>query len=441
MIRKFTAVILAAFMLPVLWSSQNVCRGQTPLEDAGSLRRPSALIVDSLPVVIAPEATAAKHRPAWNATEYAHYPNGKENFFRYHTVQVAIPMIVAGGLLMFRDKDFANLRNGYMTGWRYYYDDYVQYAPAAIMLGLKAFGLEGRSSWGRLMTSAAFSVTATVVMVNGLKLLGLRRRPDGSAHNSFPSGHTATAFATATMLHKEYGTTVSPWFSVGGYTIATAVGISRILNNKHWLSDVMAGAGFGILATELGYYITDNIFREKGIKKPTYEGLPATNGGKPSFIGYMGGPSFGRSGKGGSAYIGVSSGVLGAWFISDRIGVGGELYASTNKNLSTAGAGEVVSLARTVSANAGLYLSWPLGRRWLAGAKLLGGVSCPQSAKAYGVVTAGGHMTFIVSSHFGVKIFAQVRNFKRYEDLSGSRGAHETTFPVTVGLSFNAMLW
>ena len=66
---------------------------------------------------------------------------------------------------------------------------------------------------------------------------------------------------SATMLYKEYGWR-SPWFSIGGYTIAAATGVSRILNNKHWMTDIAAGAAVGIGAVHLGYYLTDLIFKE-----------------------------------------------------------------------------------------------------------------------------------------------------------------------------------
>lgn len=75
-------------------------------------------------------------------------------------------------------------------------------------------------------------------------------RPDGSNNKSFPSGHTATAFMAATMLHKEYGGR-SPWYSIAGYSMATVTGVSRMLNNKHWLSDVLVGAGIGILGVSV----------------------------------------------------------------------------------------------------------------------------------------------------------------------------------------------
>ena len=93
-------------------------------------------------------------------------------------------------------------------------------------------------------------------------------RPDGSNDHSFPSGHTATAFMTATMLTKEYGHK-SPWIGIGAYLVATATGLMRMANNKHWLSDVLAGAGIGILSTETGYYLADLVFKEKGISRFT----------------------------------------------------------------------------------------------------------------------------------------------------------------------------
>ena len=135
---------------------------------------------------------------------------------------------------------------------------------------MKVCGVESRSSWGRMLVSDAFSAGLMAAAVNSLKYSFRVMRPDGSTRNSFPSGHTATAFMTATMLHKEYGHR-SPWYSIGGYTLATLTGVTRQLNNRHWMSDVMVGAGIGILATEFGYFLADLIFKEKGLKvRETY---------------------------------------------------------------------------------------------------------------------------------------------------------------------------
>lgn len=162
------------------------------------------------------------------------------------------------------DTDILALRNNAIPDFRWHYDDYLQYGPAGLMIGLKAGGYESRSSWGRMLASDAFSAASMAIMVNGIKYSVKRLRPDGSARNSFPSGHTATAFMSAAMLDKEYGWR-SPWFSIGGYTAAAVTGVSRILNNRHWMSDIVAGATIGIGSVQLGYFITDCIFKDKGL--------------------------------------------------------------------------------------------------------------------------------------------------------------------------------
>ena len=53
-------------------------------------------------------------------------------------------------------------------------------------------------------------------------------------------------------MHHEYGDK-SIWYSIGAYSCATAVGMLRVAGNAHWISDVFAGAGFGMLSTELVY--------------------------------------------------------------------------------------------------------------------------------------------------------------------------------------------
>lgn len=160
------------------------------------------------------------------------------------------------------DSDIKQMRHNIAPGLRYHIDDYTQYLPAAVMVGMKAFGYESRTSWGRMLVSDAFSGVIMAGLVNGLKYTVRRPRPDGTASNSFPSGHTATAFMTAAMLHKEYGWR-SPWFSIGGYAVATFTGVSRVLNDRHFLTDVMAGAAIGVASVHLGYFLADLIFGEK----------------------------------------------------------------------------------------------------------------------------------------------------------------------------------
>ena len=67
------------------------------------------------------------------------------------------------------DSDIAALRNNWMPAFDYSYDDYLQYAPAGVMLGLKIGGYEGRSEWGRMLASDAFSAAIMAGTVNGMK--------------------------------------------------------------------------------------------------------------------------------------------------------------------------------------------------------------------------------------------------------------------------------
>ena len=190
---------------------------------------------------------------------------------------VGVPLFIAGWAVkgdkaMFRvnNKD-AKENTQLLTNFKTGIDDYTQYFGPAVTVGLKLAGVEGRSDWPRLLASAAMSYGIMAGFVNGIKYTAKEMRPDGSTANSWPSGHTATSFVGATLLHKEYGLTRSPWYSVAGYGVATATGVMRILNNRHWISDVMSGAGIGIMSTELGYALSDVLFKGKGLLRNNLE--------------------------------------------------------------------------------------------------------------------------------------------------------------------------
>lgn len=133
-------------------------------------------------------------------------------------------------------------------------DDYSQFAPALAVYALNLAGIKGRHS---LADATGIYVLSSAIMggtVSVLKSSSHRLRPNGNGYNSFPSGHTANAFAAAEFLNQEYKE-VSPWYGYAGYTVAAATGALRMYNNKHWFSDVVAGAGIGILSTKMAYYL------------------------------------------------------------------------------------------------------------------------------------------------------------------------------------------
>lgn len=184
---------------------------------------------------------------------------------------VGVPLFLAGMAIksdkaMFRvNNKTSNKNTQLLSDFKTGIDDYTQYFGPAMTFGLKLAGVEGRSDWPRLLSSAGMSYLIMAALVNGIKYTAKEMRPDGSSANSWPSGHTATSFVGATVLHKEYGLTRSPWYSVAGYGVATATGVMRVLNNRHWVSDVMSGAGIGILSGELGYALCDLLFKGKGL--------------------------------------------------------------------------------------------------------------------------------------------------------------------------------
>ncbi|MFT3827961.1 MAG: phosphatase PAP2 family protein [Chitinophagaceae bacterium] len=131
-------------------------------------------------------------------------------------------------------------------------DNYLQWAPAVAVYGLNLAGIKGKNNFRDRTIIYGMSTLMMSATVFGVKKLTGEWRPDGSNKLSFPSGHTATAFAAAEFLRKEYQD-VSPWYGIAGYAVAAATGYLRMYNNKHWLGDVVAGAGIGILSTDLAY--------------------------------------------------------------------------------------------------------------------------------------------------------------------------------------------
>lgn len=149
---------------------------------------------------------------------------------------------------------------------RVYYDDYLQFAPIAAAYGLNFAGLRAKHS----LRERTFIGTASYLLMASSVYLTKKQthvlRPDKSDYLSFPSGHTATAFVGAHILFREYHQT-SPWISVIGYATAATTGVLRIRNNKHWVSDVITGAGVGMLSVELSYLMLPLFNKITGVHK------------------------------------------------------------------------------------------------------------------------------------------------------------------------------
>ena len=133
-------------------------------------------------------------------------------------------------------------------------DDYLLWAPAVAVYGLDAAGIKG--AHGVIDKSILYVASFMVAHLSAgiLKKNSHQVRPDGSDLYSFPSGHTTTAFVSAEFLRQEYAG-VSPWYGAGGYATAATTGFLRVYNNKHWLSNTIAGAGIGMASVKLVYWV------------------------------------------------------------------------------------------------------------------------------------------------------------------------------------------
>ena len=144
-------------------------------------------------------------------------------------------------------------------------DNYTQYAPAVMVYALNAVGIKGKHNLRDRTIIYASSQLIVAAFTMPLKYLVKEERPDRSNTLSFPSGHAATSFSSAQFMFREYKDS-NFWLSLSGYPFAIFTGVYRMLNDKHWLGDVVAGAGFGILSTELAYWLfpkIDNLLRGK----------------------------------------------------------------------------------------------------------------------------------------------------------------------------------
>jgi len=139
-------------------------------------------------------------------------------------------------------------------------DNYLQYAPALAVYGLNAAGIKGKHNFKDRTILYGMSMLISNATVFSIKKFSGEMRPDESDMYSFPSGHTANAFVAAEFMRQEYKE-VSPWYGVAGYAMAATTGYLRMYNNKHWFSDVVAGAGVGIASTRLAYWLYPMIKR------------------------------------------------------------------------------------------------------------------------------------------------------------------------------------
>ena len=144
-------------------------------------------------------------------------------------------------------------------------DNYTPFAPVVLVYGLNALGVKGKHNLKERSIIYGSSLLIASAITLPLKHITKEERPDGSNSLSFPSGHTTFAFASAQFMYREYKDS-NFLLGISGYSFAVFTGVYRMLNNKHWFGDVVAGAGFGILSTEMADWLYPTINRFLGGK-------------------------------------------------------------------------------------------------------------------------------------------------------------------------------
>lgn len=139
--------------------------------------------------------------------------------------------------------------NGYETNL----DDYIQYAPIALMYTADLFHVPAKNNAWNQTKFLAMSELGTSAIVQLLKYSLKVQRPNNGSYNSYPSGHTSQAFVASQVLFNEYRET-NKFLACSGFLFSISTGTLRIVNNRHWVPDVLLGAGIAMLVTNTVYY-------------------------------------------------------------------------------------------------------------------------------------------------------------------------------------------
>lgn len=237
------------------------------MAQADSVCHDNTIISDSIPFITEKEPSESSCAPAYSGP------------YKFKPLQLIVPGTLIGVGIIGLESDWLKFHSKEIRDelqenidHRLTLDDFTQYAPMTATYGLNLCGIKGKHGYGDLtiILGTAYALMGTTVY--GLKNIIKVERPDGSARNSFPSGHTATAFMGAELLRREYRG-VSPWIGVAGYAVAAGTGFFRMYNNRHWLTDVIAGAGIGILSAQAAYWlypVISKTFFHKQYLKNTY---------------------------------------------------------------------------------------------------------------------------------------------------------------------------
>jgi membrane-associated phospholipid phosphatase len=182
--------------------------------------------------------------------------------FKFHLKSTYFPVAVIllgsysnGNETIIDNEAIKTERDENMPHFKTHVDDYMQYAPMLAGYGCLAFGSK-QNAWVYTKEVLLNEVIMNISVYSVKHLSKVGSIVDGS-HNAFPSGHTAEAFSAATLFNDNFAQR-KIWLQCLSYSSASAVGVLRVLNERHWTSDVVAGVGFGILSAKFSEWIVSS---------------------------------------------------------------------------------------------------------------------------------------------------------------------------------------
>lgn len=197
-------------------------------------------------------------------------PIDTSDYSKFHYSQIIAPaaLLTAGTIIHFAMPEMDHKFNDWTSTWKgdrkgTKADDYLLFLPEVMHMGLGLAGAKAENPFWDRAIEAVWTYTSVIAVGYTLKAVVDSPRPDLSDNKSFPSGHAAFAFAGAELVRMEYG-----WgWGAGAYAVATGVSVLRLYNNEHWGSDLLFGAGTGILYAHIGGWLLEPTKRWLGIKK------------------------------------------------------------------------------------------------------------------------------------------------------------------------------
>jgi membrane-associated phospholipid phosphatase len=205
---------------------------------------------------------ARKQETPADYTSLRHFPrNLRGNALALFSRKNITPFLIGGaasGVIAFADhgiRDVWSIRGGNSSVGKTGYVLGSAYVVGPAVACLFVVGHYSKNDRFHSFTySLAQATTINLGLTEGLKYATRRTRPNGDGKSSFPSGHSASAFAIAAIVRSYYGRTAG----IIGYGMAGFIAVSRVRANEHWASDVAAGA-------LIGYIVGSSVCRRTGI--------------------------------------------------------------------------------------------------------------------------------------------------------------------------------